>query len=130
MLLSREGYSMLTKRLIHLRKKNKKTQQDISDIIGVSRPAYTAYEKGTRTPDYKILKTLAGYYGVTTDYLLGNSDIPNIPKESGRDKIINKIASEFPDIDLMFEDMKNMSADDLQEVYEFIKFKKSQKNNL
>jgi len=117
---------MLSKRLIHLRKKNNRTQQDISEVIGVTRPAYTAYEKGSRIPDYKIIKTLAKYYGVTTDYLLGHSDNPTIPNKSKRDIIINKISKEFPDADLMFKDMEDMTAEQLQEVYDFIKFKKEQ----
>lgn len=38
-----------------------------------------------------------------------------------------KIVNEFPDIDLMFKDMASLSGDDLEEVYEYIKFKMNQK---
>ncbi|WP_200411956.1 helix-turn-helix domain-containing protein [Virgibacillus salexigens] len=118
---------MLKDRLTKLRKQSKKTQGEVAKVIGVSRPAYTAYEKGNRTPDYKTLTTLADYYNVTTDYLLGRDGDQDNDEETKRDKVINKIATEFPDIDLMFEDLSNMTSDDLEDVYEYIKFKMSKK---
>ena len=62
---------MLGKRLTLLRKERDKTQEDIATVIGITRPAYTAYESGRRHPDYDTLVRLAEYYSVTTDYLLG-----------------------------------------------------------
>ncbi|MCR6116612.1 helix-turn-helix transcriptional regulator [Salipaludibacillus agaradhaerens] len=123
---------MLKDKLVQLRKRKKKTQQDIADIIGVTRPAYTAYEKGNRTPDYDIIKKLADYFDVTTDYLLGRSDHPELTAEDDEksfDYYKSKIAKEFPDIDLMFKDMESLSAEDMKEVYEYIKFKMSQKKD-
>jgi transcriptional regulator with XRE-family HTH domain len=113
---------MLKDRLVELRKRKKKTQQEIADIIGITRPAYTAYEKGNRAPDYEILKKLANYFNVTTDYLLGHET-----EENKLEYYKNKIATEFPDVDLMFKDMESLTAEDLKEVYEYIKFKKSQR---
>lgn len=65
---------MLGVRLKYLRKSNNKTQQDIADILGITRPAYTAYEQGKRNPDYEILEKIADYYNVSIDYLLGRTD--------------------------------------------------------
>ncbi|TBV87128.1 MULTISPECIES: helix-turn-helix domain-containing protein [unclassified Lysinibacillus] len=65
---------MLGVRLKYLRKSNNKTQQDIADILGITRPAYTAYEQGKRNPDYEILEKIADYYNVSTDYLLGRTE--------------------------------------------------------
>lgn len=62
-------------RLVELRKIKDVTQEDVAYFIGVTRPAYTAYESGRRQPDYEILQKLADYFNVTTDYLLGRSDI-------------------------------------------------------
>lgn len=75
---------MLGERLRTLRNKKKKTQQQVSEYIGITRPAYTAYEKGTRNPDYGILEKLATYFDVTTDYLLGISeDTEPVHREAG-----------------------------------------------
>lgn len=65
---------MLGTRLKHLRKRNNKTQQDIADMLCVTRPTYTAYEVEKRKPDYDILCKIADYYDVSTDYLLGRTD--------------------------------------------------------
>ncbi len=68
---------MIGEKLVQLRKEKKRTQQEVADYLGVTRPAYTAYEKDSRNPDYETLKKIATYFNVTTDYLLGNSDIKN-----------------------------------------------------
>lgn len=121
---------MLNIRLVSLRNSKNKTQQDLADYLGVTRPAYTAYERGTRHPDYDTLQKIANYYDVTTDYLLGRTESPkaSINEDDARKLFyINKIGTEFPDIDLMFKDMNSLSSEELKEVYEYIKFKLSQK---
>lgn len=65
---------MLSKRLKEVRTEKEKTQQEIANYLGVTRPAYTAYESGNRQPDYETLQRLADYFNVTTDYLLGRTD--------------------------------------------------------
>lgn len=64
-------------RLKELRIEKDKLQEDIGKIIGVSGRAVGNYETGKRelSPE-KILK-LAEYFGVSTDYLLGKTDIKN-----------------------------------------------------
>lgn len=68
---------MFNVRIKSLRTSKKKTQQDIADLLGITRPAYTAYEQGNRTPDNETIQKLADYYGVSLDYLFGRTDIPN-----------------------------------------------------
>ena len=65
---------MLAERLVMLRTQRKKTQQDMSDLLGITRPAYTAYESGSRKPDYDTLQKLADYFEVSVDFLLGRSN--------------------------------------------------------
>ncbi|AQU79766.1 helix-turn-helix domain-containing protein [Planococcus faecalis] len=62
---------MLAQRLKELRNRKKRTQQDVAKYLGLTRPAYTAYESGSRSPDYDILIKIADYFDVSTDYLLG-----------------------------------------------------------
>lgn len=66
---------MLSKRLMTIRKKKHKTQQETADYLGITRPAYTAYESGSRTPDHENLIKLADYFNTSVDYLLGRTDI-------------------------------------------------------
>lgn len=63
-------------RLKELRKTKGVTQQTVADFLGITREGYSFYENGHRSPDYKILSKIAGYFGVTTDYLIGIDDMP------------------------------------------------------
>ena len=62
------------RRLRDLREDHDKTQQDIADILGTSQTVYARYERGANELPLRHLLTLAEYYGVSTDYLLGRSD--------------------------------------------------------
>lgn len=53
-----------------------KNQTETAKEMGISRSALSYYEAGERTPDINVLCTIAKYYNVTADYLLGLSDIP------------------------------------------------------
>lgn len=56
--------------LFILRKNNNLSQSDIATILGVTRQAYSRYERGDREPDQSTLKKLADYFGVSIDYIL------------------------------------------------------------
>ena len=62
------------RRLRDLREDHDKTQQQIADILGTSQTMYARYERGTNELPLRHLLTLADYYGVSVDYLLGRSD--------------------------------------------------------
>lgn len=68
---------MLLDRLKKLRAKKRLTQEKVAERVGITRPAYSAYESGKRQPDYQILGKLAALFDVSTDYLLGNTDHPH-----------------------------------------------------
>lgn len=70
---------MFADRLTYLRKKKKRTQQEMADAIGISRPAYTAYENGNRKPDYDILNKIVDLLETNSDYLLGRSNDSSPP---------------------------------------------------
>lgn len=58
-------------RLKELRLKNKLTQLQVAQRLGISKAVVSSYEVASRYPSYDILVKLATLYGVTTDYLLG-----------------------------------------------------------
>ena len=57
--------------LYELRKNFGKTQEQVAEALGVSRPTYSKYESGQHEPSYDMLKKLAGLFGCSIDYLLG-----------------------------------------------------------
>ena len=61
--------------LKYFRKKYGKTQKDIADLLGMTQTAYGNYELGKRTISPDKLSTLADFYGITVDELMGRSPL-------------------------------------------------------
>ncbi len=54
------------------------TQEALGNIIGVTRFSVYTYEKGLNYPEVRCLITLADYFKVSLDYLVGRTDNPEI----------------------------------------------------
>ncbi|RKJ51438.1 XRE family transcriptional regulator [Butyricicoccus sp. 1XD8-22] len=67
-------------RIKELRLSYDKTQSEIAELLEITRQAYTHYESGERKPSIETICILADYYGVTLDYIVGRTTIPNIYK--------------------------------------------------
>lgn len=73
-------------RLKQLRTRKKLTQSELGKQINVTKVSISGYENGNRTPDTDTLERLADFFGVSTDYLLGRSNMAEI----GMDTNLNK----------------------------------------
>lgn len=86
----------LGQKLKGMRKKFGLSQEQLADILNVSRQAITKWETDRGTPDIGNLQELAKMFGVTVDYLLNTENqLPalSMRKELDRDKYQNKIFS-------------------------------------
>jgi transcriptional regulator with XRE-family HTH domain len=63
-------------RIAALRRNRNLTQDDMSTTLGISRAALSHYEKGRREPDYDTLITIADFFKVSLDYIMGRTDDP------------------------------------------------------
>ncbi|MFZ2538658.1 MAG: helix-turn-helix domain-containing protein [Oscillospiraceae bacterium] len=81
--------SIFSNRIKELRIIKKVSQANLADIVGVSQRAVSYYEAGKDSPSLEILVALANFFEVSTDYLLGITDIPR-PIPANLQKIINK----------------------------------------
>ena len=63
-------------RLKELRKNHKASQQELAELVGVTPRAWRFYESGDREPNIAGLITLADYFNVSLDYLVGRSEEP------------------------------------------------------
>lgn len=61
-------------RLKKLRVENHLQQEQVARLVGVERSSVSLWENDLRQPSYGLLVRLANLYGVTTDYLLGQSN--------------------------------------------------------
>ena len=66
------------KRLRDLREDHDKTQQQIADILGTSQTMYARYERGANELPVRHLVKLADFYNVSTDFILGRTEIPAV----------------------------------------------------
>ena len=65
---------MYWKRIEDLRIDHDLTQQQVAEILHCKREVYRRYEKGLRELPLSYAITLAQYYEVSLDYLVGLSD--------------------------------------------------------
>ena len=68
---------MIGKRVKELRIKKGMSQQELGNVIGVTKVSICGYESGMRIPNLEKLSKLADELGTTTDYLLGREIIIN-----------------------------------------------------
>lgn len=68
---------ILIERLKLLKKENGCSLDEIEIAIGVSKGSMSKYINGIHVPNSEIVKRIAMYFNVSTDYLLGESDSRN-----------------------------------------------------
>ncbi len=56
------------------RTKRELTQEQLADVLGVSAQAVSRWENGTTYPDITLLPTIASYFEITLDELMGMKD--------------------------------------------------------
>ena len=71
----------VSKRIIELRESKGETQQELADAINITRQSLSRYELATRTINIDVLGKLAQHFNVTTDYLMGLSDVKSTEQD-------------------------------------------------
>lgn len=59
-------------RLQALREGRQMSCKTLGELVGLSKNMIGMYERGEKEPKLTTLKKLAGFFGVTVDYLCGN----------------------------------------------------------
>ena len=65
-------------RLKELRITKGKTQLQVQMDTGVEQALLSKFENGVRIPPTDTLMLLADYYGVSMDYIMGQTDVPSV----------------------------------------------------
>ncbi len=66
---------MIGERLAEMRKDHGDTQATLADRLGVSLPTVRAWEQEKSSPSHEMLVAICRLYAVSSDYLLGLSDL-------------------------------------------------------
>lgn len=78
--------TMLPENLYKLRREKGLSQEQLAEIIGVSRQTVSKWENGTSTPELEKLILLSGCFGIPVDELVkgpSNGAQPPQPKQDG-----------------------------------------------
>lgn len=82
-----------------LRKEKQLTQAQLSDKLGLTAKTYRDYELGKQLPKTDMLITMADYFNVSTDFILGRSNCRGVDNDYIHNKLglddnaINQLAS-------------------------------------
>lgn len=69
---------LLSAKLIELRQQSGCSQQEVADCLGVTREAYSHYERNTREPNLEIIVKLAKFYQIEISELINDTTVPII----------------------------------------------------
>ena len=61
----------LGNKIRELRRRDRRTQEDLADALGITSQAVSRWESGGSYPDMEIMPAIANYFGVTIDELFG-----------------------------------------------------------
>ena len=80
----------MAEKIEELLKKHNMSQRELAERINVTEAAISKYITSGRIPRADILGKIAVALDVTTDYLLGNSDLPSKSSEKDIEKVVHK----------------------------------------
>lgn len=66
--------SKFSKRLKKLREERGYTQEQLANILKITRSRLSMYEQGKREPSFELQEAIADVFNVELDYLLGRKD--------------------------------------------------------
>lgn len=78
-------------RLKEARTKKKLTQIDVMKFTGINNKTLSGYEHGVSEPDFDTLKSLSDLYGVSTDWLLGKTNNPDVNLTDGERALVQAV---------------------------------------
>ena len=106
-------------RIKELRNERELSQKDLALYFHVAQSTVSSWEKGVRDPDTDTVASLAAFFDVSTDYLLGKTDIR---KPAGHPSI--------DDDDIKFALFGTTDIDDasLEDIKAYARFKREQYN--
>ena len=111
---------MFALRLKELREKRGLSQKAFATKLGVSQSTVGMWESKKREPNFKTAETIASFFNVTTDYLLGRTDDRN-PNDS--------LDKQLEGIDFaLWGEVHDLTDEEKQDIINFVKFTKSKRN--
>ena len=103
-------------RLEELRNEKGITRKQLLKDCKLGKNQYTYWEKKNTVPTPSVLTTLATYFGVTSDYLIGITEERTVPNEK------------LQGIDFALSgEIRDLTENEKQDLLDYIRFKKKQR---
>ena len=83
-------------RIKDLRKEKGYTQAHLAKMLGVARSTVSMWESSPQEPDNETLGKIADVFGVSTDYLLGRTDVPLAKRKGHQIPVLGEVAAGIP----------------------------------
>lgn len=101
-------------RLRDLRHEQHMRQEDLAKHLQISKSSVGMYERGEREPSLVTLRTIADFFHVTTDYLLGRTDDRNLTvvKPSSNDDTVVSTGSRVSQKKALHRNLKEVLKQD------------------
>ena len=100
---------MLTEILKALRNEKGISQASLANMLGLSQQAVAKWETGNSEPDSEMLISLASFFGVSVDYLLGRT----IERNPGIEMP--------PNVKILLRDAQKLTPDQLEAIHRLVK---------
>tara|TARA_B100000809_G_scaffold240636_1_gene263126 strand:+ start:22 stop:450 length:429 start_codon:yes stop_codon:yes gene_type:complete len=85
---------VFSENLKRLRKLDRLTQRDISEILKTDRSAIANYERGARIPPLEILVAIAEHFNISLDYLILGKRASEGGSQSANQEVVNELMAE------------------------------------
>lgn len=92
----------------------------VAEACGISRSTISTWKSKGYAPRIDKLNLIADYFGVTTDYLLGQTEKPAAQKDDELAEILEEIRRN-PELRTMFSVAKNATPDEIRQYINVIK---------
>lgn len=106
---------MFAQRLRELRKNKDITQIEFARQFNIATGTIGMWETGKRQPDYDTLLSIAKYFDVSVDYLLGKEDSPTLDEQ-------------LDGVDFaLYGEIHDLTEEEKRDILSYVQFKKSQR---
>jgi transcriptional regulator with XRE-family HTH domain len=85
---------IFSENLKRLRKLERLTQRDISEILKTDRSAIANYERGARVPPLDVLVTIAEHFNISLDYLILGKRASDGAGQTTNQEVVNELMAE------------------------------------
>lgn len=94
------GNKYFSTRIKELREKADLSMEQLATKLNVTKSRVNMWENNGTVPRMDVLVTLAKFFNVTTDYLLGNDDIENISTNNAKLSSLQRNLGKLNEADL------------------------------